>query len=78
MSKIAQSLEKLYTKHRIVLWYDADKNFEEDLATLNFPEITILTVANDEVAIKHRMLLQEPKQQFLLYMPYQKPSDDEN
>lgn len=76
--KIAKSLEKIYTKHRIVVWYDPEKAFEEEITVLSIPEVVVITVDNDELAIKYRILQQEPQQKFLLYMPYVRPSYQDN
>lgn len=78
MSSIEKSLSKLYAKHRIVAWYDAEQAFTEELSALSIPEVSVITVANDEFAVKYRILHQEPKQKFLLYMPYARPSDEDN
>lgn len=76
--KTAKSLEKLYLKHRIVVWYDPEQAFTEELEELSIPDVTMITIANDELAVKYRILNREPKQKFLLYMPYAKPSNEDN
>lgn len=76
--KIEKSLEKLYHKHRIVVWYDPEQAFTEELSGFSMSEVSLIRVCNDELAVKYRILHQEPKQKFLLYMPYAKPADEEN
>lgn len=76
--KIEKSLEKLYTKHRIVVWYDPEKAFTEDIENFSMPDVLAITVENDELAVKYRILHQEPQQKFLLYMPYARPSHEDN
>lgn len=76
--KTAKSLEKLYLKHRIVVWYDPEQAFVEELDELSITEVSMITIANDELAVKYRILHQEPKQKFLLYMPYARPSYEDN
>ncbi len=78
MTKIEKNLEKLYNQHRIVIWYDPERAFEEELADINLPDVSVITVDNDELALKYRILIHEPKQKFLLYMPYARPSYDDN
>lgn len=78
MSKIEASLQKLYEKHRIVVWYDAAKAFEEDFSGMALPGVAKITVAGDELAVKIRVLAQEPAQPFLLYMPYARPAPEDN
>jgi len=78
MSKIEKNLEKLYSQHRIVVWYDPDRAFEEELAELILPDVSVVIITNNELAIKHQILLQQPQQKFLLYMPYSRPTYDLN
>lgn len=76
--KLGKSLEKLYLKHRIVVWYDPEKAFTEELAELSIPEVAVITIENDELAVKYKILHQEPTEKFLLYMPYARPSHEDN
>lgn len=78
MSKIKKNLEKLYERHRIVVWYDPEEAFEEELNALELPDITVIAIDNDELAVKFRVLKQERDQKFLLYMPYERPEHEEN
>ena len=76
--KIEKSLERLYLKHRIVVWYDPEQTFSEEIDELSIPEVSVITISNDELAVKYRILHQETKQKFLLYMPYARPSYEDN
>ena len=76
--KIEKSLEKLYSKHRIVVWYDPEQAFVEELEQLSIPEVSVITIQNDELAVKYKILHQESKKKFLLYMPYARPSYEDN
>lgn len=78
MSKIKSSLEQLYTKHRILVWYDPEKSFSEELLELELPGIEIIEVENNEFAIKHKLLVEKPDQKFLLYLPYARPTNESN
>lgn len=78
MTKIETNLEKLYKQNRIVVWYDPERAFEEELAAIHLPDVSVIIVDNDELAIKHHMLVLEPTQKFLLYMPYVRPFDEDN
>ncbi len=78
MSKVAKSLEKLYSKHRIVMWYDPEQVFEDEVASLALDQVSIIKVDNDELAVKYRILKEEPQQKFLLYLPYAKPAHEDN
>ena len=76
--KTSKSLEKLYLKHRIVVWYDPEQAFTEEIAELSIPEVSVITIENDELAVKYKILHQQPKEKFLLYMPYARPSHEDN
>lgn len=78
MSKIKQSIEKLLQKHRILLWYDAEQAFTEEYEELDLADAEKLQVNGNELETKVRVLLEEPEQKFLLYLPKEKPSDQEN
>ncbi len=78
MSKIVEGLNRLFENHRIVLWYDEDQELTQQYEKLDLLSVTKLTVENNEFALKHQMLLKEPKQKFLLYLPYARPENDEN
>ncbi|MCC5907048.1 MAG: BREX-1 system phosphatase PglZ type A [Balneolaceae bacterium] len=78
MNKIQQSIEMLLQKHRILLWYDAEQSFAEEFESLDLDEATKLEVNGNEFETKVRVLHQEPDQKFLLYLPKEKPDDEEN
>lgn len=78
MSKIQQSIEKLLEKHRILLWYDAEQSFTEEFKSLDLEGATKLEVNVNEFEAKVKVLHQEPDQKFLLYLPKEKPDNEEN
>ncbi|TVQ64830.1 MAG: BREX-1 system phosphatase PglZ type A [Balneolaceae bacterium] len=78
MSKIQQSIEKLLEKHRILLWYDAGQSFTEEFESLDLENATKLEVNGNEFETKVRVLHREPDQKFLLYLPNEKPGNEEN
>src|SRR6056297_2008176 len=78
MSKIQQSIEKLLEKHRILLWYDAEQSFTEEFKSLDLDEAEKAEVYGNEFEIKVQVLHEKPNQKFLLYLPKEKPADDEN
>ena len=69
MSKIEESLANLFQKHRIILWYDEEKSFGEEYASLTLPGVEKITVENNEFAVKHLIYRQKPTYRFLLYLP---------
>ncbi|MEX2409975.1 MAG: BREX-1 system phosphatase PglZ type A, partial [Candidatus Paceibacterota bacterium] len=78
MSKIQQSIEKLLEKHRILLWYDAEQSFAEEFESLDLKSATKLEVNGNEFETKVHVLHQKPKEKFLLYLPIEKPGNEEN
>lgn len=78
MSKIQQSIQQLLQKHRILLWYDAEQTFAEEFESVELKEAIKLDVNGNEFETKVRVLHQEPEQKFLLYIPKEKPADEEN
>src|SRR6187431_3298859 len=78
MSKVKESIERLFEKYRIILWYDADKHFTEQFEELNLDGVIKLVIKNNEFAIKFQMLIQHPASKFLVYSPTARPDDDEN
>jgi uncharacterized protein (TIGR02687 family) len=78
MSKIQQSIASLLQEHRILIWFDAEKAFTEVYEALELSDTKKLTVNGNEFETKVRVLHQEPKQKFILYLPKEKPKNEEN
>lgn len=78
--RIVAGLKRLYEDqgHRIVFWYDTNRDLRETFDAINLPGVKKLDIANNEFGLKHRILRQEPKSQFLLYKEASKPEDEEN
>jgi hypothetical protein len=77
-NKIAIAVNKLFTKHRIVFWYDAKQELHDEFEALILPEIEKVIITNNEFALKHRILRVEQQQKFLIYHKGPKPEDLEN
>lgn len=78
MNKIAQSLTKLFDKHRIVFWYDNKQELRQEFEALTLKDIEKIELTNNEFGIKHRILRKEPKAKFLLYREGPQPPDLDN
>lgn len=78
MSMIAENLKRLFDKHRIVIWYDAARNFADEVNELNLPGVQTLKIENNEFTIKYNVLLQHPDSKYLIYSNEERPNDDEN
>jgi len=75
---IAQALTRLFERHRIVFWYDAKNELRDDFASLSLPGVEKLEIANNEYALKYRLLREEPERRFLLYREGPRPEDLDN
>jgi uncharacterized protein (TIGR02687 family) len=76
--RISQALEKLFTKHRIVFWYDEEEALRKDFESVDVAGVEKVEIANNEFGLKYRMLRQEPKQKFLVFKAGGPPEDNEN
>lgn len=64
---IQSHLERRFAKQRVVFWHDAEGEYVDDIDMLELPGVVVVRVANNEYAVKQRLLLLEPKQKFLVY-----------
>lgn len=73
MEKINSRLERLFRDNRIVFWTDAEAEYADKLAELELGEAELVSIANNEFGLKYRMLIEEPKQKFLVYRKVEPP-----
>ncbi|WP_454084190.1 BREX-1 system phosphatase PglZ type A [Georgenia sp. Marseille-Q6866] len=73
-STIREHLERLFSEHRVVFWHDLEGQYASDIDSLDLPNVTTLRVANDEYAIRHRLLHEHPNDKFLVYRSGQVPA----
>ena len=78
MSNIKAPLSKLFKKHRIVFWYDADRELRADFEALKLPDLHKIELDNNEFKVKYRILREEPEACFLLYHEGPQPADLDN
>ena len=70
---ISQAFNKLFERHRIVFWYDSEKELRLDFEKLELESIEKIAINNNEFAIKYRILREQPQQKFLLYHEGKEP-----
>ncbi len=75
---ITNDLTSRFEKYRIVFWYDAKKEMRDTFESLDLPGVVKLEIANNEYALKYRMLREEPEQKFLVYHEGPQPDDSQN
>lgn len=78
MAKIQEPLNKLFAKHRIVFWYDTEKELRSDYETLDIRSVNKIELVNNEFNVKHRILRKESDSKFLLYHEGAQPEDLDN
>lgn len=67
-------LKAKFAEHRIVFWHDPDKRFLEELDNLELENVTLLDMTDQsQLAVKKRIEIDEPEQQFLLWFPHDVP-----
>ncbi len=76
--RIAEALGRLFDQHRVVFWYDAQKELRADYEAVDMPGITKLEIAGNEYGLKYRILREEPQQKFLLYHEGPQPENMDN
>ncbi len=76
--RIVQAITKLFERHRIIFWYDSKHELRTDFEELSLSEVKKIELVNNEYAVKHRILREEPDQKFLLYREDSEPDEIDN
>lgn len=79
MARIHDSLRGVLARHRLVFWYDPEKQWTQTLEGFEEPGVNIIRVADNEFAIKvaiHRD--RTPGACYLLYFASARPNDVDN
>lgn len=66
-SAVRPHLQRRFETHRVVFWHDSEGEYAADLDALSLEGVQTIRVANDEYAVKNRLLHQEAKAKFLVY-----------
>ena len=69
LAALIPHLERRFLDHRVVFWHDPEGQYAADLDGLDLSDVTVVRVANDEYAIKNRLLHDQPTGKFLVYRP---------
>ncbi len=78
VTSVRPHLERRFVDQRVVFWHDVEGQYTSDLASLDLPGVTTVRVANDEYAIKNRLLHDQPNDRFLVYRTGQVPAGIDN
>ena len=77
-NKLQVALENLFQQHRLVFWYDDKAEMTDLFNSLDLAGVNKLVIENNEFGIKYQLLVEQPRQKFLLYQAKAKPHDNEN
>lgn len=77
-STIRDHLAMRFGQQRLVVWHDPDGSYTAEVDVQMPCDATLLKVRNDEFAIKHRVLREEPERKFLIYRTGQIPEGTAN
>jgi uncharacterized protein (TIGR02687 family) len=77
-SRISTALERLFAKHRVVFWYDDKQELRGDFDSLELNNVTKVELSNNEFSLKHKLLREEPKTNFLVYKQGKQPEPVKN
>lgn len=67
VATVKPHLERRFLDRRVVFWHDPEGQYHADLDSLDLPGVTMLSVANDEYAVKKLLLHDHPDDKFLVY-----------
>lgn len=56
MSTIAQSLNRLFSRHRIVFWYGIKRELTAEFEAMTLPGVEKIALGNNQFGVKHRIL----------------------
>lgn len=78
MDKITEAITRIFEKHRIIFWYDANKDLRPDFDAVSISGVKKLELGKKEYGLKYEMLRAAPSQKYLLYHEGPPPPDLEN
>ena len=78
MTNIQPAIASLFTKHRIVFWFDTGQEMYQEYETLMLPGIEMIELQNNEFWVKYHILREQPNQKFLIYHAGPQPEDRDN
>ena len=60
-NKVQAVLEKLFSQHRLVFWYDEKAEMTELFQELQLTDVEKVTIQNNEFTLKYKIVLERPK-----------------
>lgn len=81
-NKIEDKLNNIFnssSNRKIVMWYDENKEFIEDINDINLEKAQLYKLEKDNwIYTKYFIEIENPNTNFLIYAPFEKPSDENN
>ena len=77
-TEIEAIFAKADTQRKIIFWYDAPRNFKEDIENDTFSNCKVLICNQNEFEIKKTIEHDDTTSNFLVYVPSERPADTEN
>lgn len=73
-NRIQQALARHFERQRIVFWYDDKQEFRSVYDSLEMDGVEKIEINANEFTVKHRILREAPRQNFLLYIEGKEPA----
>lgn len=76
--EIIKIFENAGSERKIVFWYDAPANFKDDILNDNYDCCKVIMCNKNEFSIKKTIEHDDPSSNYLVYIPFEKPENNEN
>lgn len=77
-TEIENIFAKADSQRKVIFWYDAPRNFKEDIENDTFSNCKVLICNQNEFEIKKTIEHDDTTSNFLVYVPSERPADTEN
>lgn len=77
-TEIENIFAKADSQRKVIFWYDAPKNFKEDIENDTFVNCKVLICNQNEFEIKKTIEHDDTSSNYLVYVPNERPADTEN
>ncbi|MEM1392428.1 MAG: BREX-1 system phosphatase PglZ type A [Cyanobacteria bacterium P01_H01_bin.150] len=67
-----------HSERRVVFWYDAEQQFTNAFDELQIEDVEKLQLTDNPFTTKYRLFIEQPTQNFLLYLPVPEPEPEDN
>ena len=62
-----------HSERRVIFWYDSEQQFTNAFDELQIEDVEKLQLTDNPFTTKYRLLVKQPTQNFLLYLPFPEP-----